>query len=120
MVDDLSEFFEPIRKILAQARWPGVEEGLSYGTAALKLKGKLLCRMREPDVLVLRCELDEKEFLIQSAPEIYFETDHYKGYSAILVRLEAIDAEELKERIEKYWTSIASKKMLDEYWSRSD
>ena len=74
--------------------------------------------MREPGILVLRCELDEKEFLMQSSPQVYFETDHYKGYPAVLVRLDAIQPEELKERIEKYWTSIASKKMLDDYWSR--
>ena len=114
-VDDLSEAFEPIRTLLRQAAWPGVEEGRSYGTCALKVKGKLLVRMREPDVLVLCCEIDEKEFLMMAAPEIYFETDHYKGWPAVLVRLSEIEPEELKERIEKTWRSLAPKRLVEEY-----
>jgi len=62
--------------------------------------------------------MDDKHFLMQSAPHIYFETDHYKDYPAVLVRLNVIDPDELKDRIEKTWMSHASKKMLDEYWSR--
>ena len=34
---------------------PGVEVGTSYGTPALRVRGKGLCRLRsEPDALVLR------------------------------------------------------------------
>lgn len=115
MQPDLSACFEPVREVWRAANWPGVEEGLSYGTPALKVRGKLLVRLREPDVVVLRCDLDEKEFLMAAAPDVYFQTDHYKGYPAVLARLSMIDPEELRERIEKTWRSHATKKMLDEF-----
>ena len=114
-MDDLSEWFEPVRAAWREGGWPGVEESLSYGTVALKVRGKLMARMREPNVLVLRCELDEKEFLMLSAPEVYFETDHYKGWPAILVRLSEIDPEELKMGLEKAWRINAPKRLVSEF-----
>lgn len=38
-------------------RFPGVEEGTSYGTGALKVKGKLLVRLKEDgETIVLRTD----------------------------------------------------------------
>ena len=37
---------------------PGIEEGLSYGTPALRVRGKLLVRLREdPDSLMVRADI---------------------------------------------------------------
>lgn len=45
---------------------PDVNVATSYGTPALKVRKKLLCRMWPDDaVLVLRCDEDEKEALLQ-------------------------------------------------------
>ena len=117
---DINLCFQPIRAILEQRAWPGVEEGLSYGTPALKVRGKLLVRLREPDVVVLPCDLDEKEFLKQLAPEVYFETDHYRGYPWILARLSQIDSDELADRIERAWRMHATKKLLAEFDGQTD
>lgn len=114
-MDELSAAFEPIRAIWREANWPGVVEELSYGTPALKVRGKLLVRLREPGVVVLMCEIEEKEFLMQAAPEIYFETNHYKGWPAVLARLDVIEPDELREHIEKTWRKSVTKKMLAEY-----
>jgi hypothetical protein len=46
---------------------------------------------KDGEALVVFCPLEEKEVLLEAAPEIYFETDHYKGYPAILVRPDKID-----------------------------
>ncbi len=51
-------------------------------------------------VLAVRCPLETKELLIEAAPDIYFDDDHYRGYQAVLVRLPVISAEELKEKLE--------------------
>lgn len=118
-MSDLHSEFEPVREVWRKADWPGVQEGLSYGTPALKVRGKFLLRLREPDVVVLRCPLDEKEFLMQAAPEVYFETDHYKGWPAVLARLSAIDPDELAAMIEKTWRSEATEAMIAEYDRRS-
>jgi len=49
-------------------------------------------------VLAIWCEtLEEKDFLIEGDPEKFFTTPHYDGYAMVLVRLEAIDREELAE-----------------------
>ncbi len=102
------------RVVKAAAHLPGIEEATSYGTPALKVKGKLLCRMKEEmdDVLVLRCEIEEKALLMAAAPDIYFETGHYKGYPALLVRLRKISAKELKHRLELAWRMQAPKKRV--------
>ena len=42
-------------------------------------------------------ELEEKDFLLEGDPEKFFTTPHYDGYPNILVRLEAVDREELAE-----------------------
>ncbi len=52
-------------------------------------------RVARPEVLAVRCALERKEMLIEAAPAIYFDDDHYRGYPAVLVRLAAIEADEL-------------------------
>ena len=42
--------------------FPGVEEGLSYGTPGFRVRGKFLARMREDgDTLVVKCGDDERD-----------------------------------------------------------
>ena len=118
-MDDFSRYFEPVREVLKSVNWPGVEESLSWGTSALKCNKKLICRIREPGVLVLICDMDDKQFLMASQPDIYFETDHYKGYPAVLIRLLEIDPADLEERLEKTWRSVAKKSQIAEYESRT-
>lgn len=60
-------------------------------------------RPRRPrlDVLAVRCPVEEKEMLIAAAPAVYFDDDHYRGYPAVLVRLDQIDAVDLRTRLER-------------------
>lgn len=45
---------------------------------------------------VLTPNLEAKELLIASNPDLFFTEPHYNGYPAVLVRLEKISAEELE------------------------
>lgn len=117
-MDDFDRAFIRIRTIAKQKNWPGVEEGQSWGTPSLKIKGKMLFRVREPGVGVLMCRLEAKEMLLQVAPHIYFDLPHYKGYPAVLIHLDQIEDDEIAEMIEEYWRKIAPKKMIDEYDGR--
>lgn len=75
---------------------PNVEEGTSYGTPALKVKGKLFVRLREEgDVIVLKMPFDRREELMAEDPETYFITDHYREYEWVLVRLTKVSIEAL-------------------------
>jgi hypothetical protein len=48
--------------------FPGVEESTSYGTAALKVRGKLLVRLREDgETLVLITTFVDRDFALKAA-----------------------------------------------------
>lgn len=111
-VRDLSRDLKRVKGLIAKAKLPDVEEALSYGMPSLKVAGKFLSRVREPDVLVLMCALEEKQFLMEMNPDVYFETDHYKGWPAVLIRLSKIDDEELTHRLQVAWRKQAPKKVL--------
>lgn len=48
-------------------------------------------------------DLDDKTALLEGEPEIFFTTDHYKGYHTVIVRLETIDEDRLQELVRMAW-----------------
>jgi hypothetical protein len=99
------------------SRFPGVEEGTSYGTPALRVKGKGMCRLRtDPDALVVRVvDLDDREALLRGQPEVFFTTPHYDGYPYVLVRLDVVKPGLLAELLEDAWRIRAPKRLAAEY-----
>ena len=95
------------------AHLPGVEVSRWYGTPALKVAGKGFARLREPGVLMVLCPFGLKEALIEAEPELYYETAHYRGWPAMLVRLDAIGDERLRDRLECAWRQKAPKRLQD-------
>ena len=60
---------------------PETEESTSYGRPSLKVRGKSFVTIRErPDALVVRCDGEEKPFLLEGRPDLVFTTPHYDGY----------------------------------------
>ena len=51
---------------------------------------------------------------MEAAPGIYFETDHYKGWPAVLVRLAAISDAELSQRLGEAWRHRAPKRLAQQ------
>ncbi len=109
---DLARDFKRVVRLARATKLPEIEEAVSYGTPSLKVRAKFLLRVREPGVLVLMCSLEEKEFLIRNNGGIYFETDHYKGWPAVLIRLSKIDDAELRHRLQIAWRMQAPKKLV--------
>ena len=105
--------FARVKAAMQAAGCAGVEEGSSYGTPALKVKGKLICRMKDAETLVLRCLSDDKALLMELQPDIFFETDHYRGYPLVLVRLTAIDDAKLALELGRAWREVAPKRLLE-------
>jgi hypothetical protein len=101
---------------LAQAELPEVEISTSYGTPALKVRKKLFARLREDgEHLVLFVDFMEREALVQSAPEVFIVTPHYEEWPMVLVRLELVDPEELRELVIESWRRRAPKRLLAAY-----
>ncbi len=57
-------------------------------------------------------DLDTKEALLATAPEVYFTTPHFDGYAAVLVRLGAIRASDLKQLLVQAWLDRAPKTLV--------
>ena len=97
-------------------RFPGVEEATSYGTPALRSNRKFLTRLRDEDAsLVLGCPFDERDLLLEAAPEVFHLTPHYRGYPAVLARMEAISPAELARFLERGWRATARKRDVAAY-----
>jgi hypothetical protein len=92
---------------------PETSERSSYGTPGFRVKDKLFARIREPGVLIVRtADEAEKDFLIRAEPEKFFTIPHYDGYPSVLVRLAAVDREELTELLTDAWRTRAPKRVL--------
>jgi hypothetical protein len=104
------------RVVRCSANLPATEVSTSYDTPSLKVKGKSFCRMKEAmdNVLVVMVPLGLKEVLIEAEPNKYFETPHYSGWPAMLVRLDVVNDEELANRLECAWAEKAPAKLKRE------
>lgn len=105
-MSDEDRFERAFDRIETLARQRGLSDAVrstSYGTPALKVKDRTFVRLLDTETIVLQCPLEQKVLLMEISPAIYFETDHYVGYDAVLVRLAAIDDEELSLRLEDAW-----------------
>ena len=82
---------------------PGVEAGTKYdGSPVLRAGGCFMAGLAthpsaEPDSLVVRIELDEREWLLDDAPETYYVTDYYRPYPIVLVRLAHVNRDALRD-----------------------
>jgi hypothetical protein len=93
---------------------PGTTEGLSHGTPAFYVNKKILVRMWENgEILVVHT--DEREKWIQAEPETFFITDHYRDYPYMLIRLDKVQPDVLKQLLTAAWLKKASKSLLKEY-----
>ena len=81
----------------------GVEAATRYdGSPVLKAGGCFVAalathRSAEPGTLVVRMDVDEREWLIADAPETYYLTDYYRSYPLVLARLSRLDREALRD-----------------------
>lgn len=110
----MDEAFSRIAGLAQMAGLKDTAQSTSYGTPALKVRGKSFVRMKDEATLVLLIPIEHKEMLLEVAPDIYFETDHYKGWPAVLVRLAAIGDDELETRLRESWTFKAPKRLARE------
>jgi hypothetical protein len=101
---------EDVRAIVRSL--PATEERPSYGMPGFRVKDRLFARIRESGVLVVWCASEgEKEFLIGAEPEKFFTVPHYDGHPMVLVRLAAVERDELAELLTEAWLIRAPKRL---------
>src|SRR5262245_13115889 len=82
---------------------PGVVATTRYdGTPVLKVDGVFMAGLAshesaEADTLVVRSDVEEREWLLEDAPDTYYLTDYYRKYPLILVRLACVDRDALHD-----------------------
>jgi hypothetical protein len=109
---------------------PSVTKELSEdGRPSYLVHGKMFCfhRGRRPDaveaatgerlgdVLMFRvADLDEKELLLETRPDVLFATPHFDGFPAVLMRISSLaelDRAELREFVVDAWLTRAPKRL---------
>ena len=109
---DIDSIAARLQLLITQAQLPGVEPGAHYGLPAFKVGGKAFVTVKNNETVVLAIPIDRKEQLMEMAPEIYFQTDHYVGWPSLPLRITAIGNEELQQRLIEAWQYRAPKKLL--------
>lgn len=92
--------FEVVRAI--GARLPGVKDASGKRSVAIKFKGRLLAceaidKSAEANSLMVCVSHKRRDVLLAQKPEVYYLTDHYAPYPAVLVRLSAIKRAALRD-----------------------
>jgi len=113
---------------LALALPHATKEVSADGRPTYLVHGKMFCfhRGRRPDavdengerlddVLVFRVpDLDVKEMLLAGDRGVFFTTPHWKGYTAVLMRipdLAQLDLDELRDLVQEAWLTRAQKRV---------
>ena len=65
--------------------------------------GPILCAYTE--------SVEVKDARVAALPEIYFTTPHFRGYPAVLVRLDVVAVDELEELLTDAWLARAPKRL---------
>jgi hypothetical protein len=79
---------------------PDTELSTSYGKPAVKVNGRVFVAPgREDGSFCLMVDLDTVEILKETDPDTYWQTPHYEGWPAVLVRYASDDPERVQEMI---------------------
>ena len=113
--DALAPLFDKV--VSLAERLPGVERSRSYGTPSIKVKGKFMARLRSEAEggLAIRCDLLERQMLLQAAPETFYITDHYASSEMILINLETVRWDAMPGILEHAWRMCATPRMIKQF-----
>src|SRR5258705_12919193 len=108
-----ADVFEIVRTV--GLALPDVEATTRYdGSPVLKRGGSFMAGLAshpsaEPDTLVVRAGYEEREWLMEDAPETYYLTDYYRNYPLVLVRLSHVEPDALHDLLSVSWRMTMAK-----------
>jgi len=94
---------------------PNVVATTKYdGSPVLKVDGIFMAGLAmhpsaEPDTLVVRAGLEDRERLVEDAPDTYYLTDYYRRYPLVLVRLSRVNPDALHDLLSVSWCMTTAK-----------
>ena len=65
--------------------------------------------------LAIRCDIIDRQMLLQAAPETFYITDHYTDSPMILINLETVRWDAMPGIIEQAWRMTATSGMIEAY-----
>ena len=95
---------------------PDVEAATKYdGSPILKAGGSFMAGLAthhsaEAGTLVVRADIEERDGLLEDAPETYYLTDYYRPHPVVLVRLARIDRGALRDLLSVSWRLTMAKR----------
>lgn len=83
---------------------PDVEVTTSWGKPTLKVAGKMfVCiashKSAEPNTLVVMMDFADRDALVADDPSTYYLKDHYVTYPCVLVRLDRVRLDALRDLV---------------------
>lgn len=92
---------------------PGVEVTTTWGAPALKVGGKMFAcvainKSAEPDSLVVRMDMTQRDALIEEDPTTFYLTDHYVDYPCVLVRMSRVSPDALHDLVQGAYRFVST------------
>jgi hypothetical protein len=96
---------------------PEVEEVTSWGRSAFAVRGRTFAGLsRHEGAMWARCDREERPLLVASNPDAYRLTPHFEASPAfLLIWLEHIDEDEVRERLIDAWLIQAPKRLAAQH-----
>jgi hypothetical protein len=90
---------------------PETELSTSYGKPAVKVNGRAFLYTGHEDETSfgVAIDLDTVEMLKETDPATFWQTPHYEGWPAVLIRYDSRDPERVREIIERSHARTAAK-----------
>jgi len=105
--------YEDIRALALSLGFPGVTEAVSWGQPCLKAHGKLWFFWSPSEhAPVFKVSFEERDLLVESDPDTFFFTPHYKAHQLVLARPDRIDKAWIKANLVRVWRATAPKRIL--------
>jgi hypothetical protein len=96
--------------------FPGVVEAVSWGQPCLKAHGKLWFFWSPTEnAPVFKVPFEERDLLVETDPDTFFFTDHYRNHQLVLTRPEHIDRAWIRANLIRVWRDMAPKRTLKKW-----
>ncbi|HET9429160.1 MAG TPA: MmcQ/YjbR family DNA-binding protein [Allosphingosinicella sp.] len=92
---------------------PDTELSTSYGKPAVKVNGRAFLYLghEEESSFGVALDFDSVEMLKETDPDTFWQSPHYEGWPAVLVRFESADSERVRDVVRRAhaWTAAKPK-----------